>query len=575
MKPMPKDRDLLSLFDSRLLSHPDMPLYSFLDRDGAVRQSLTVAALFEQARDLAGVLQAYGLRRQPVVLLYPHGSEFIVAFFAALLAGAYPVPVARPRGRDWRVLMVIIRASRAGALLTLSATARHLPPELTGGDPLRIVHTDNLPARRTDRMARWQRPAPQSRDIAFIQYTSGSTSAPKGVEITHAGILHNCELIAEAFACSGADIGVSWLPFHHDMGLIGHVITPLYCGIHNYFLAPVDFAARPVRWLQAISRYRGTISGAPDFAYEHCHSRVTEEELTGLDLRSWRLAYCGAQRVSADTLRKFTARFGRSGFAAQAWHPCYGLAEATLYVCSRQGLLTHRQQGRLRQTEREDVSIGALNGRVDIRIVNTEAGREVAEGEVAKGEVPKGEVAEGEIGEILVRSPALGNGYHRDAVSTAATFDVGMTGFLRTGDLGYIHEGNLYFTGRCKTLIKRRGRSFHAEDIEAEVAALLCDKGVERSAAFELNPDAADSLVILLEADGSVDPRLIELSIPVLQSRLCQSPGILATDIVVAPRHSLPLTSSGKLQRMRCRERYLAGDYFNRADKECEHAKEC
>ncbi|MDO8271441.1 MAG: AMP-binding protein [Gammaproteobacteria bacterium] len=557
---MPKDRDLLSLFESRLHSQPDMPLYSFLDRDGAVSQSLTVSALFVQARDLAEVLQAYGLKHQPVVLLYPHGSEFIVAFFAALLAGAYPVPVARPRGRDWRVLMGIIRASRAGALLTLSATARHLPAELTVGDPLQIVHTDNLHTRRTDRMARWQRPVPESRDIAFIQYTSGSTSAPKGVEITHAAILHNCELIAQAFACSGADIGVSWLPFHHDMGLIGHVITPLYCGIHNYFLAPSDFAAKPVRWLQAISRYRGTISGAPDFAYEHCHSRVIEEELEALDLRSWRLAYCGAQRVSADTLRKFSARFGRRGFAEQAWHPCYGLAEATLYVCSRQGLHTHRQQGRLRQTEREDVSIGQLDGRVDIRIVDTEAG---------------GEVAEEEVGEILVRSAALGNGYHRDAVSTAATFDVSMTGFLRTGDLGYIHEGDLYFTGRCKTLIKRRGRSFHAEDIEAEVEALLCDKGVQRSAAFELNPDAADSLVILLEADGSVDPRLIELSIPVLQSRLCQTPGILATDIVVAPRHSLPLTSSGKLQRMRCRERYLAGDYSIRSDKECEHAKEC
>lgn len=557
---MPKDRDLLSLFDSRLRSQPGMPLYSFLDREGAVSQSLTVSSLFVQARDLAEVLQALGLRRQPVVLLYPHGSEFIVAFFAALLAGAYPVPVARPRGRDWRVLMGIIRASRAGTLLTLSTTARHIPAELTVGDSLQIVQTDNVDTRRTDRMARWQRPAPESQDLAFIQYTSGSTSAPKGVEITHAGMLHNCELIAQAFACSGADIGVSWLPFHHDMGLIGHVITPLYCGIHNYFLAPSDFAAKPVRWLQAISRYRGTISGAPDFAYEHCQSRVTEEELEALDLRSWRIAYCGAQRVSAGTLRKFSARFGRRGFAEQAWRPCYGLAEATLYVCSRQGLHTHRQQGRLRQTEREDVSIGQLGGHVDIRIVDTDTA---------------GEVAEEEVGEILVRSAALGNGYHRDAESTAAIFDVGMTGFLRTGDLGYIHEGNLYFTGRCKTLIKRRGRSFHAEDIEAEVEALLCDKGVQRSAAFELNPDAADSLVILLEADGSIDPRLIELSIPDLQSRLCQSPGILATDIVVAPRHSLPLTSSGKLQRMRCRERYLAGDYSIRSDKECEHAKEC
>lgn len=557
---MPTDRDLLSLFDTRLHAQPDMPLYSFLDRDGTVTQSLTVSALFAQARDLAEVLQGLGLGRQPVVLLYPHGSEFIVAFFAALLAGAYPVPVARPRGRDWRVLMGIIRASRAGALLTLSATARHLPAQLTVGDSLTIVHTDNLDTRRTDRMARWQRPVPEPADLAFIQYTSGSTSAPKGVEITHAAILHNCELIAQAFACSGADIGVSWLPFHHDMGLIGHVITPLYCGIHNYCLAPSDFAARPVRWLQAISRYRGTISGAPDFAYEHCRSRVTPQELEALDLHSWRLAYCGAQRVSADTLRKFATRFAPRGFSELAWHPCYGLAEATLYVCGRQGLRTHVPQDGLRHSSREDVSIGELNGRVDIRIVDSEAGREVAEGK---------------IGEIVVRSAALGNGYHRDSVNSAATFGVGATGVLRTGDLGYIHAGNLYFTGRCKTLIKRRGRSFHAEDIEAEVEALLGDRGVERSAAFELDPDAGDSLVILLEPDGSIDPRVIELSIPDLQSRLCHSPGILATDIVVTPRHSLPLTSSGKLQRTRCRERYLAGDYFHRADKECEHASEC
>jgi acyl-CoA synthetase (AMP-forming)/AMP-acid ligase II len=232
------DRDLLSLFDSRLQSQPDKCLYSFLDRDGAVTQSLTVAALFARAGELAAVLQDHGLRGRPVVLLYPHGSDFIVAFFACLLAGAYPIPVARPRARDWRTLEGIVRASGAVALLSVSATLRHLPPELSGKNSLLLVDTGKVCESSVERRVCWQGAHPCADDIAFIQYTSGSTAAPKGVAISHANILHNCELIRQAFACTTTDIGVSWLPFHHDMGLIGHIITPLYCGIHNYFLTP-------------------------------------------------------------------------------------------------------------------------------------------------------------------------------------------------------------------------------------------------------------------------------------------------------------------------------------------------
>ncbi|MES3008580.1 MAG: fatty acyl-AMP ligase [Pseudomonadota bacterium] len=575
------DRDLLSLIESRLHTQADHPLYSFLDRSGAVTQSLTAASLFAAADKLAEVLLARSLQRQPVVLLYPHGSQFIVAFFAAILAGAWPVPVARPHGRDWRTFSGIVRASGARTLLSVSTTSRHLPSEIVDQHSLQIINTDssedcdlNRPVLRR-RFDYNSHPTPE--DTAFIQYTSGSTSAPKGVVISHANILHNCEQIRQAFRCSTADTGVSWLPFHHDMGLIGHVLTPLYCGIHNYFLAPADFSAQPVRWLEAISRYRGTISGAPDFAYELCHARLLHKEqeqmLDTLDLSSWRLAYCGAQRVAADTLRKFATRFARAGFDARAVHPCYGMAEATLFVCSRNGLRTHRHP----LTGQENVSIGQLQESVDVRIVAPASNREVEEGTE---------------GEILVSSASVARGYHEDDARIAEVFGATVLSgeeeksgeqnscrYLRTGDLGYIWQGELYFTGRCKNLIKRRGRSFHAEDIESEVETLLRHKGVLRSAAFELEPDAEDSLVILLELDSVADPQLIEREIPLLQSRLCESPGILATHIRLTPRRSLPLTSSGKLQRLQCRERFLAGEYENNMDgepnKEHEHAREC
>ncbi len=548
------DRDLLSLFDSRLQSQPDKPLYSFLDRDGAVTQSLTVAALFARAGELAALLQGHGLRGRPAVLLYPHGSDFIVAFFACLLAGAYPIPVARPRARDWRTLEGIVRASGAVALLSLSATLRHLPLELSGKNSLLLVDTGKVCESKVERRVCWQWTRPCADDIAFIQYTSGSTAAPKGVAITHANILHNCELIRQAFGCTTTDIGVSWLPFHHDMGLIGHIITPLYCGIHNYFLAPADFAARPLRWLQAISRYAGTISGAPDFGYELCHPRVTDEELEPLHLRSWRLAYCGAQKVSAHTLRRFSQRFVRAGFDTGALHPCYGMAEATLYVCSRHGLRTHRHQ----RSGREDVSIGRLQEQVDIRIIDQDSGEEMADEEM---------------GEIVVRSPSVARGYYNH-IGLDEVFGTEQEVVLRTGDLGYVHQGELYFTGRSKNLIKRRGRSFHAEDIEAEATLCMSGKGVLRCAAFELYPDADDSLTILLEPASDAAIADIELTIPMLRSHLCESPGILAAHIRLVPRHSLPLTSSGKLQRMQCRERFLSGQYGSETPMEHGYGRE-
>lgn len=535
--------DLLSLFEDRVEKQGRKPLYSFLSRDGEISESLTYAQLHAQAAVLASALQARGLKGAIVALVYPHGSDFIRAFLAALMAGACPVPLSRARNRDWVTIEQTLRRCAARALLTTSAVQRNLPPAILAMSGLQVLGTDTL----TGDAACWRRPALCADDTCFIQYTSGSTRTPRGVVISHENILHNCSLIVRAFAISEDDIGASWLPFHHDMGLIGHLLVPLYSGVHNYFLSARDFVASPLAWLAAISRYRGSISGGPDFAYEMCVERIADEHLVNLDLSAWRIAYCGSERVRASTLARFSRRFAASRFRGSSLYPCYGMAETTLFVSGRNGV---RMESR--SDAHCDVSIGLLSdAHADptVRIVSPETGLECLEAEE---------------GEIWVRSRSVACGYHRESEQTAQVFNARLeneTGFLRTGDLGYLSNQNLYFTGRLKNVIKRRGRSFHAEDIEGEALTLLRDDGVARSAVFDLETEDGAVLVLLLELDGTRDRASVEARLPGLQARLWESPGILVSRIKLVRPRALPVTTSGKLQRGECRERFLAGGF--------------
>ncbi len=535
--------DLLSLFEERVERQGQKPLYSFLSRDGEVGETLTFAQLHAQAAGLAGSLQARGLKGAVLALVYPHGSDFIRAFLASVMAGAFPVPLSRSRSRDWLAIERTLRRCAAGALLTTSAVQRNLPPAILAMSGLQVLNTDALDS---DASA-WRRPALGVDDTCFIQFTSGSTCSPRGVVISHENILHNCSLIARAFSIEEDDVGASWLPFHHDMGLIGHLLVPLYSGVHNYFLSARDFAAAPCTWLAALSRYHGSISGGPDFAYELCVDRIPEEQLASLDLSAWRVAYCGSERVRATSMARFAQRFGRCRFRATSLFPCYGMAETSLFVSGRQGVhMESRADGHC------DVSIGVLNGaHADpaVRIVSPETGLECQETEE---------------GEIWVKSRSVARGYHRESELTSQVFNARLedeTGFLRTGDLGYISGQNLYFTGRLKNVIKRRGRSFHAEDIEGEALTLLQACGVARSAVFDLDTEDGAVLVLLLELDGTCDKASVEARLPELQARLWESPGILVSRIKLVRPRALPVTTSGKLQRGECRERFLSGGF--------------
>lgn len=532
----PNITTLLSLLEWRADYAYEQILYRFLNRRCEVARTLSCGDLYAAVIALAGRLQDEGLQGRNLLLYYPNGPDFIVAFFATIAAGACPVPAARPRGQGLQSLGAVLADCQAGAVLTSASREKALRDGLPAPESLKIIST-NGPDRST---GQWRRAHLSADDAAFIQYTSGSTSSPKGVVITHGNILHNCGLIKAGFACEEGDVGVSWLPFHHDMGLIGHVIMPLYCCIPNYALSPADFVARPMLWLQAISRYGATVSGGPGFAFEHCRKVIRHLESRELDLSGWRLAYCGSEMIDLQVLQRFTRRFRPYGFSSRSFFPCYGLAEATLYVCGRYGL-HHRVNT---ATGRALVSLGrpALPGSVSVVDRHTL--------------LPQ---PDGEIGEIVLRSASMARGYYRNAAETDCVFDVsvaGQSGFLRTGDLGFFSGSELFFSGRASGMIKRRGVSYHAEDIEALVYELAESYGVSRCAALSLVE--RDMLVVLIEHDGRGDRASLCACGPEIEAALAEHIGLLPDRVVVTEKNSLPLTTSGKLQREKCRRRYEA-----------------
>lgn len=540
---MPKERDLVSLLQARVASTPDKPVYSFLDRNLDCTGTLTYAQLFNEAVALACHLQRCGLSRTPVLLIQQNHSEFIKSFWACLLASAWPMPCARPRGQRWQQLASMASQSGASAILTSSAIARFIPRQQLQDVPIIVADDSTLVAGSGGQQLQslWTRPSLCADDIAFIQYTSGSTSNPKGVVITHGNVMSNLANICRAFACSDADVGLSWLPLHHDMGLIGHVLQPVYASIHNYFLSPVDFLAEPSRWTRAISRYGVTISGGPAFAYGLSAQRPPAVPLA---LGQWRLAYCGSDRIAEETLSRFERCYAGSGFSRTAWFPCYGLAESTLYVCGINGVSVSSAEN----SDGNHVCIGDLTSSAcgtDIRIVEPQSGQLCADGVV---------------GEIWISSNSVSPGYYRLSILSRQYFNQSSGGaatFFRTGDLGFVRSGKLYFSGRLKNVLKVRGRSLHAEDIESLLHHETADTGIQRCVAVAVEADNTDSFVILAErrrrrpAAYDADDKQLERQ---LKNLACDTFGVTPHAVLILPPASLPLTSSGKLVRSMCQQ---------------------
>jgi 8-amino-7-oxononanoate synthase/acyl carrier protein len=498
------------------------------------------------------------------LLLYPPGLDFVTGFFGCLIAGVTAVPAYPPRrNRNMVRIQDISKNASAKAALTVDDVVSRIWDVLDDTPHLKNLNwvaTDKIDPAGADNLKKVK---VTENDLAILQYTSGSTGTPKGVMLAHRNLIHNASVITHGFRPSGTCVVMSWLPTYHDMGLVGGMLMPLFVGRPGVLMSPMSFLQRPIRWLSAITKFGVTISGGPNFAYELCVNKVTEEEMAGLDLSSWDLAFNGAEPVRPHTLAAFTEKFGPVGFKGKSHYPCYGMAETTLLVtgnirgeepvhCTFDGKAIDKHQVTEVTSDhkhaREVIGCGRVLPDEDVLIVDP-----------AKGE----ELPPGRIGEIWVNSPSVGLGYWRNEDVTEATFKNYLAGydkpFLRTGDLGFFHKEQLYIAGRLKDLIIVRGVNRYPQDIEQTVETASSRVTPGAVGAISVDMHGREQLIIVAEAERKRSTEWADVFEDVRKAVVGEHQ--LPPDGIVLVRYgSIPKTSSGKIQRHACRKAFLQGE---------------
>jgi acyl-CoA synthetase (AMP-forming)/AMP-acid ligase II/acyl carrier protein len=549
-----------------VVSRSDQTAFTFLSDGETEAGQLTYRGLDQRARAIATLLRKH--LAQPgerVLLLYPPGLEYVSGFLGCLYAGMVAVPSYPPRlNRPDPRLQRIAQDARARVALTTPQILSNLEQRLTNAPELasiRWLTTHDLDLAQAEE---WTPPKSRPETLAFLQYTSGSTSQPRGVMVSHGNILHNLEQIRRFFGMDADSRGVIWLPPYHDMGLIGGVLETLYAGISTVLMPPTAFLQKPARWLQAISRYGGTISGAPNFAYDFCVEKITEEQKQGLDLSSWELAFSGAEPVYKETLERFARTFEPCGLRREALYACYGLAEATLIVTggtkgtwptiqtfAGDGLAQNKaipsEPGE--ENFRELVSCGKPSADQQLLIVDPQTLRACPENQV---------------GEIWLAGNSVAQGYWDRPDETVQTFGARLTGsqegpFMRTGDLGFLYQGELYIAGRAKDLIIIRGRNHYPQDIEQTVESSHGQLPASSGAAFSVEVEGEERLVIVQEVDRHVKAEDAPAIIAAIRQAVAEQHELQAYAVVLIRVGSIPRTSSFKIQRRACRNAYLEG----------------
>ena len=548
--------------------------FTFLTDGETESVALTYGELDAKARSIAVALSSHGLiPGERALLLYPPGVEFIAAFFGCLYAGIIAVPAYPPQPSQLaRTLprLLSILADADVAIVLCDATVSRAGKGMSAHAPALV----NVPWLSTDRLGtthadEWKASRVSPDHLAFLQYTSGSTASPRGVMVSHANLLHNLAYARHQGDNGPGTVSVSWLPVIHDMGLIEGVLQPIFAGYPAYLMAPASFLQRPMRWLRAITRYRATNSGAPNFAYDLCVRKVSDEQLDELDLSSWRIAYNGAEPIRRDTLDAFHARFRRVGFRWKAFFPVYGLAESTLLVSTGD---------RDYEPVVRDVDAGHLaTGHVIAATVAAARKSLVSSGPHGCGTrvlivdpMTTTPCADGEIGEIWVSSPSVARGYWRRDIESEATFRArladGTGPFLRTGDLGAMIDGELFVTGRAKDVIVIRGYKYYPQDIEltAERQHPAIRGGC--SVAFALDSGDGESVGLAIELDPrqlSVDQEGRERAfgeiMDTVRAAVATEHGVNLSLVAIVPVGGVPKTSSGKLRRSVCRDALIDG----------------
>ncbi len=554
---------LVELLRLRAGEEPDFRAYTFL-LDGEQEEAhVTYGELDRRARAIAARLQATGAAGERALLLFAPGLDYIVALFACFYAGVIAVPIYPPRrNKATPRLQAIIHDCSPSLVLTTADVAAEaeglagLMPELA---PMRWLAAETVEDAEAER---WTEPEIGWDSVAFLQYTSGSTGNPKGVMVSHGNLIHNFHVIETLTGFTPEERSVIWLPPYHDMGLIGGILQPMYTRYWAALMAPVAFVQRPARWLEAITRYRATTSGGPNFAYELCVHAVSPEDRAKLDLSSWTLAFNGAEPVRSETLDAFVRVFGPRGFRRETFYPCYGLAEGTLMVTG--------------SVRAEVPRIAAVDpdGLQRHRVAPAEDGGPAARLVGSGGDAPDQEVRvvdpdtfrecpADRVGEVWVRGPSVTLGYWGREEETAAAFeariaDTGEGPFMRTGDLGFLAGGELYITGRVKDLVIIRGRNHYPHDIEQTTARAHAALRPGGAAAFSVDHAGEERLVVVQEVTRQCTGPDLEEIAGAVRAAVAREHELQVYAVALVKPGTVPKTSSGKIQRLLCRQTFLA-----------------
>ncbi|MDH6593494.1 amino acid adenylation domain-containing protein [Variovorax sp. TBS-050B] len=526
--------------------------------DGAYREEpISYGALERRVRALAARLQQRFAPGERALIMLDNGDHYVVGMLACFYCGVIAVPVFPPesmRPQHLARLTGIADDSQARCVLTSTAIAQAIGEGAGQFGAAEFIAVDAVDAALAEA---WVPFDPADGDVAFLQYTSGSTSAPKGVMVTHGSLMANEAAMQHCMDVRPADSFVSWAPLYHDMGLIGGMLLPLYAGIPLVLTSPGYFLERPVRWLELISRHRATHSGGPDFSFRLCLERVNDARLAQLDLSSWRVAYTGAEPVREDTERAFIARFAAAGFDARAAYPCYGLAEGTLFVTG--GTVG---SGMVAQSFAADDLARGIGTRAEGGTLLVGCGRPAPGHRVEIVDVATlSPAAPGRIGEIWAQGPSVCAGYWGKARESRETFvEQGGGRWLRTGDLGFMHEGQLYVTGRIKDLIIVRGHNIYPQDVERLIEAEVDAVRKSRVAVFSVERPGGEGIGVAAEVSRSmqklVPPQALVDALGAAVSEMFGEP--LSVVVLLNPG-GLPKTTSGKLQRSACRAGWRDG----------------
>ena len=559
---------LVDILRWRAENQPDRLAYRFLVDGEYEEVVLTYEDLDRQARSIGALLQSSAKVGDRILLLFPPGLDFIAAYFGCLYAKTIAIPACPPHPARLEKTLPIIRriiddAKPVVALLPSSLHDRLKSQNAISNEfsNIKLLVTDN--DEMDDWTEKWQQPEIGGNDIAFLQYTSGSTTTPKGVIVSHNNLLHNLGLIEKCFGQSSESHAVIWLPPYHDMGLIGGILQPLFSGYPATLMPHLLFLQRPIRWLQAISRFHATTSGGPNFAYDLCIRKIKPEQRDLLHLSHWEVAFNGAEPVYHKTLDQFADYFATCGFRREAFLPCYGLAEATLIVVGGPKARFPIIQNLANSGLEQNLAVISPMKRVDTRTL-VSCGQNLSDQKIrivnADTMTP---CPADQVGEIWVSGPSVAGGYWNKPLETECTFGARLSNcnegpFLRTGDFGFLHDGELYITGRLKNLIISDGKNHYSQDIERTVERSHPAIRLAGCAVFSINNAESEDIIVIAE----IEHKLVSEAADVIKSirqAIAVHHELHVEDIRLTNPGVIPRTTSGKIRHFLCKTNYMAG----------------